>query len=97
MGITCADLIECIDFQDGAPVGVIVRLHFGVRLIDSPAPLVPLTDYRAALTAAAASETAAAAALATLWGSWWSALTAPTRDMLAEAVHLRAAGSQAYP
>lgn len=97
MGVTVANLFECVEFQDGGVVGVVVRLHFGVRLIDGSAPLVSLADYRAALTASAASETATEAALMALWGPWWTALAAPVQDLLVEAIHLRAAGSQAYP
>jgi len=97
VGVVRVNNDEGFHFVDGVLVGIIVRFHRGDHAIGVTMPEVGVVPYRTMLSAAAASVTAAEVACASLWGGAWTVLVAGVRTLLAEAVHLRAAGSVPYP
>ncbi len=97
MGVVLVNLEEARHVSGGVGFGMIVRFHRGDMAIALTMPERTVSAYVACLSAAAASVTAAEAACASLWGGAWTVLDGAVADLLAEAVHLRAAGSVPYP
>jgi hypothetical protein len=97
MGVVLVNIEEARHVSGGVGFGMIVRFHRGDMAIALTMPERTVTAYVACLWAAVASVTAAEVACASLWGGAWTVLVADVRALLAEAAHLRAAGSVPYP